>query len=184
MTPETQTQESDLGSSSVIDLATPGRPTLSITEAAEVCKVGRKTISRRLDSLADHGAKKDAQGVWRIPIEALEAVGMRPGRPTPPETQTQESDPGSETMVSLPLAQVTQMQNAITNATTRIGDLERTVSIAETALRALEAAPQANPSPHIEVAPGLPAAPLTFREWRQARKAARKRTAITGGLSD
>lgn len=172
MTSEIQTQESDSGSSSVIDLAIPRRPTLSITEAAEVCKVGRKTISRRLDSLANHGANKDSQGVWRIPIEALEAVGLRPGRPTPPDPQTQVSDPGSEAMVSLPLAQVTRMQNEITNATTRIGDLERTVSIAETALRALEAAPQTEPTSHSK-ASDLPATPMTFREWRQARKSAR-----------
>lgn len=173
MTTEVQTQVNDPAASSVIDLATPRRPTLSITEAAEVCQVGRKTITRRLDSLAHHGADKDAQGVWRIPIEALEAVGLRPGRPTPPEGQTQVNDPAPEPMVSLPLAQVTQLQNALSNATTRIGDLERTVSIAETALRALDASPATIQTQQPDAPARPPAAPMTFREWRRARKAAR-----------
>lgn len=57
-----------------------GRPTFTITDAAAACAVSRKTITRKLTDLADHGAAKDSDGVWRIPVEALLAVGLHPGR--------------------------------------------------------------------------------------------------------
>lgn len=70
------------------------RPMFTIREACDVCQVSRRTITRRLDELADHGATKDADGHWLIPVEALEAVGLRPGRPTGPESVTSVSDTG------------------------------------------------------------------------------------------
>jgi hypothetical protein len=57
-----------------------GRPTFTITEAATACGVSRKTITRKLAELALHGAAKDDDGIWRIPVEALLAVGLHPGR--------------------------------------------------------------------------------------------------------
>jgi hypothetical protein len=56
------------------------RPTFTITDAAAACSVSRKTITRKLPELAGHGAAKDDDGVWRIPVEALLAVGLHPGR--------------------------------------------------------------------------------------------------------
>jgi hypothetical protein len=56
------------------------RPTFTITEAAAACAVSRKTITRKLSELADAGAAKDADGIWRIPVEALLSVGLHPGR--------------------------------------------------------------------------------------------------------
>ena len=52
------------------------RPTFTITDAAAACSVSRKTITRKLSDLSDHGAAKDDDGVWRIPVEALLAVGL------------------------------------------------------------------------------------------------------------
>ena len=59
------------------------RPTFTITDAATACSVSRKTITRKLAELALHGAAKDDDGVWRIPVEALLAVGLHPGRSLP-----------------------------------------------------------------------------------------------------
>lgn len=59
------------------------RPTFTITDAATSCSVSRKTITRKLPELANHGAAKDDDGVWRIPVEALLAVGLHPGRSLP-----------------------------------------------------------------------------------------------------
>ena len=59
------------------------RPTFTITDAATSCSVSRKTITRKLAELALHGAAKDDDGVWRIPVEALLAVGLHPGRSLP-----------------------------------------------------------------------------------------------------
>ena len=59
------------------------RPMFTITDAATACSVSRKTITRKLPELAVHGAAKDDDGVWRIPVEALLAVGLHPGRSLP-----------------------------------------------------------------------------------------------------
>lgn len=56
------------------------RPSFTITDAAAACAVSRKTITRKLPELALNGAAKDDDGIWRIPVEALLAVGLHPGR--------------------------------------------------------------------------------------------------------
>ena len=67
----------------VTEVQASGRPTFTITDAATSCSVSRKTITRKLAELAIHGAAKDDDGVWRIPVEALLAVGLHPGRSLP-----------------------------------------------------------------------------------------------------
>jgi hypothetical protein len=67
----------------VADVQASNRPTFTITDAATSCSVSRKTITRKLAELAIHGAAKDDDGVWRIPVEALLAVGLHPGRSMP-----------------------------------------------------------------------------------------------------
>ena len=67
----------------VADVQASSRPTFTITDAATSCSVSRKTITRKLAELAIHGAAKDDDGVWRIPVEALLAVGLHPGRSLP-----------------------------------------------------------------------------------------------------
>ena len=70
-------------SPSVPEVQASSRPTFTITDAATACSVSRKTITRKLAELAIHGAAKDDDGVWRIPVEALLAVGLHPGRSLP-----------------------------------------------------------------------------------------------------
>lgn len=52
--------------------------------AAKACLVSEKTIRRRLGELAENGATMDSDsGAWQIPLHALLAVGLTPGKPTP-----------------------------------------------------------------------------------------------------
>jgi hypothetical protein len=67
----------------VAEVQASARPTFTITDAATSCSVSRKTITRKLPELAGHGAAKDEDGVWRIPVEALLGVGLHPGRSLP-----------------------------------------------------------------------------------------------------
>jgi hypothetical protein len=71
------------------------RPMFTITEAATACAVSRKTITRKLTDLAEHGAAKDEDGVWRIPVEALLAVGLHPGRSVPTPSRPAASRPAT-----------------------------------------------------------------------------------------
>ncbi len=71
----------------------PLRVLFTISEAAKACQCDRKTITRKLDQLEQHGATKDPRGVWQIPVETLQAVGLKPGRPTPAEDQPQVDAP-------------------------------------------------------------------------------------------
>lgn len=84
--PTDQTARTDYGTGPGVDVAevqASARPTFTITDAASSCTVSRKTITRKLPELAGHGAAKDDDGVWRIPVEALLAVGLHPGRSLP-----------------------------------------------------------------------------------------------------
>jgi hypothetical protein len=78
--------------------AASARPTFTITEAATACSVSRKTITRKLAELALHGAAKDDDGIWRIPVEALLAVGLHPGR------SLRRPEVGQRTVVAGPMA--------------------------------------------------------------------------------
>lgn len=145
------------------DSQSTARPTFTITDAAAACSVSRKTITRKLSDLADHGAAKDDDGVWRIPVEALLAVGLHPGRSVP-EVTSAPSRPAQ------PIAPVRPVeQETVTIARDRWDDLrirlaraeaeanERAAALADArlALRALTAgpsgsvgsAPQATPAP-------------------------------------
>ena len=128
------------------------RPSFTITDAATACAVSRKTITRKLPELAGHGAAKDDDGVWRIPVEALLAVGLRPGRSMP------ESSPAPSRPVAAPApAAHNPAPDTITIARDRWDDLrirlaraeaeasERALALADArlALRALTAGPAA-----------------------------------------
>ncbi len=68
------------------------RPTFTVSQAADLCQVSRKSVTRRMSALQAHGAAKDSLGQWVIPVEALLAVGLRPGRPSGP-TQGEPGPP-------------------------------------------------------------------------------------------
>lgn len=76
------------------------RPTFTITDAAAACAVSRKTITRKLGDLALHGAAKDDDGIWRIPVEALLAVGLHPGRSLPAHSPRPATPPASAAPVT------------------------------------------------------------------------------------
>lgn len=57
----------------------------TVASAAAACLIDQKTIRRRLDQLEQHGAMKSDDGQWAIPLSALLAVGLRPGKPAGPD---------------------------------------------------------------------------------------------------
>jgi len=65
--------------------ATPERPapkpptvTMTISEAARSCGVNRRTIRHHRQAGDFPGAFKDQDGMWRVPVEDLEWVGLHP----------------------------------------------------------------------------------------------------------
>ncbi|HSO04766.1 MAG TPA: hypothetical protein VLQ92_09820 [Candidatus Limnocylindrales bacterium] len=137
------------GPGAALDQAS-SRPTFTITDAATACSVSRKTITRKLPELAGHGAAKDDDGVWRIPVEALLAVGLHPGRSLP------EAAPTAARPVAPPHPQVRPVeQDTVTIPRDRWDDVrirlaraeaeaaERGLALADArlALRALTAGP-------------------------------------------
>ena len=58
---------------------------LSISEAARICGVKRRTIRRRHQAGEFEHAFKDEEGSWRIPVGDLAAVGLRPNVVTDPD---------------------------------------------------------------------------------------------------
>lgn len=149
------------------------RPSFTITEAASACSVSRKTITRKLPELSTHGAAKDDDGVWRIPVEALLAVGLHPGRsvgeggptqsrqvasaeqPRPnsgtgPDTVTVSRDRWDDLRIRLARAEAEAAERALALADARL------------ALRALTAGPsprEVEPPSEAVAQPHIPAGP-------------------------
>ena len=141
-----------------------GRPTFTITDAAAACGVSRKTITRKLAELAAHGAAKDDDGIWRIPVEALLAVGLHPGRSLPrPDRATaaaprvpsappvaESSVPGDgqtgPEMISVPRERWDDLRIRLARAEAEAAERALALSDARLALRALTAGP-AMPAP-------------------------------------
>lgn len=76
-----------------------GRPSLTLTAAAEACGVSRRTIRRRLDAGHFPNAWQESGGVRRVPVVDLIAAGLHPNasRPvTEPSTEPTSSTPPSE----------------------------------------------------------------------------------------
>ncbi len=125
------------------------RPTFTITDAAAACSVSRKTITRKLSDLSDHGAAKDDDGVWRIPVEALLAVGLHPGRSVP-EVTSAPARPASPAAPVPPIAQETvtiprdrwdDLRIRLARAEAEANERAAALADARLALRALTAGP-------------------------------------------
>lgn len=126
------------------------RPTFTITDAATSCSVSRKTITRKLPELAGHGAAKDDDGVWRIPVEALLAVGLHPGRslpegatsaprqapPAPQPVRTTEHD-----TITIPRDRWDDVRIRLARAEAEASERGLALADARLALRALTAGP-------------------------------------------
>ena len=153
------------GSAEDVPAADPGqsqeqvgvRPQFSITDAAVACAVSRKTITRKLADLAEHGAAKDDDGVWRIPVEALLAVGLHPGRsvperpmpdrpaPTTSQGAAPSGPPSAPTrgldMISVPRDRWDDLRIRLARAEAQAAERELALADARLALRALTAGP-------------------------------------------
>lgn len=137
------------------------RPSFTITDAAVACVVSRKTITRKLPELATHGAAKDADGIWRIPVEALLAVGLHPGRSMPaerPAAETLDLRHGSSSeptaprsagpeMVTIPRDRWDDVRIRLARAEAEAAERGLALADARLALRALTAAPSSGPAP-------------------------------------
>ena len=128
------------------------RPTFTITDAATACSVSRKTITRKLAELALHGAAKDDDGVWRIPVEALLAVGLHPGRslPDPGRSVVRPAVPAPVTVrpveqdtITIPRDRWDDVRIRLARAEAEASERGLALADARLALRALTAGPAA-----------------------------------------
>jgi hypothetical protein len=136
--------------SQVLEVSASARPTFTITDAASSCSVSRKTITRKLPELALHGAAKDDDGVWRIPVEALLAVGLHPGRSLPqvapiaartaPAAPNPARDPQQDT-VTIPRDRWDDVRIRLARAEAEAAERGLALADARLALRALTAGP-------------------------------------------
>lgn len=133
------------------------RPSFTITDAATACAVSRKTITRKLPELALSGAAKDDDGIWRIPVEALLAVGLHPGRSVPDEqparveraadpvaARPDRPAPGPE-MVTIPRDRWDDVRIRLARAEAEAAERALALADARLALRALTAGPSRAP---------------------------------------
>ncbi len=114
--------------------------TFSVTQAAEACLVSRKTIVRRLPQLEEFGAWKDSQGQWVIPLSALLAADLRPGRPSRPEAEPPKAAAAESKTVSqgqsapeapVDNSAVALLRNELENWQRRATDAEKRAAVAE-----------------------------------------------------
>jgi len=134
----------------------PGQ-TFTVPQAAEVCQVSRKTITRRYDQLKLGGAYKDKAGQWAIPVAALLHAGLTPGRPAAPDTVPSaqasalgQQDTATRLRVAELEAQVTEYRHRAEVAEQLAAERSARVEDLRQALRMLEAGrplPMPDPMP-------------------------------------
>lgn len=126
------------------------RPTFTITEAAAACAVSRKTITRKLPDLQAAGAEKDDDGIWRIPVEALLALGLHPGRSVAGEAMVdlrRSEDPAASVafagpeMITISRERWDDVRIRLARAEAEATERGRALEDARLALRALTAGP-------------------------------------------
>ncbi len=127
----------------------------TVREAAEACQVSRRTIQRRIIDLGAHGAHMTDAGAWRIPVEALIAVGLTPGKPAAPD-----GAPGGPRMVvelvTIERAEYDRLRHDLAVARTQATERERTIDALSMAMRQIEAATTAPGPPAATEAPEKP----------------------------
>jgi hypothetical protein len=128
--------------------------TWTLTQAAEICQVSRRTIVRRLPQLKEHGAHQDDQRQWHVTANALRAVGLEPGIPAAPDrviprgtatSTTTHATPDDTEATGLPLEVVEKLAKAdeyrrrAEVAEARLEERGQVVAALQMALRQLEA---------------------------------------------
>lgn len=121
-------------------------------QAAIVSQVSLRTVQRKIVQLEAAGAWKDASGQWRIPVEAMQAVGLSPGRPAPPDKRGDNllRQPANSDMLSQLRAEVAAWRRRAEVAEAQAAERERVIEIQQMALRMLDAAPVPSKSPALE----------------------------------
>jgi hypothetical protein len=98
------------------------------SEAASVCGVSLRTVQRKIPLLEAAGAYKDGAGAWRIPVAAMRAAGLSPGRPSPPDvggdTAVRQRDSDVDTL-SLLREQVSELRRRAEVAEALAAERER-----------------------------------------------------------
>lgn len=136
-----------------------------------MCLVSRKTVERRLTVLAEHGAVKNPAGQWAIPVEALIAVGLKPGRvsggqsvghsaPDGRHSPDKTGANGTPNELSDALRRLAVAEARLEERDRLLAERDRVVDALSRALRQLEAAPgpvQAAPSSPLPNEPAVTA---------------------------
>lgn len=148
------------------------RPSFTITEAASACAVSRKTITRKLAELAEAGAAKDADGIWRIPVEALLSVGLHPGRSLTPGSARREpvvdlrsarpapvEHAQAPETITVPRDRWDDMRIRLARAEAESTERGRALEDARLALRALTAGPASMSVPMMDPSANVASAP-------------------------
>ena len=160
----------------------PGQ-TFTVSQAAEVRQVSRKTITRRYEQLKLGGAYKDKAGQWAIPVAALLHAGLRPGRPAAPDTVPStpasalgQQDTATALRVAELEAQVTEYRHRAEVAEQLAAERSARVEDLRQALRMLEVGrpmPMPDPMPLPDPLPIPAPAPVPapggwWQRWRRA----------------
>ncbi|RYI20324.1 hypothetical protein EVU97_14820 [Dermacoccus sp. 147Ba] len=73
-----------------------------LAEVARLCGVSLSTVNRKVGKLRDFGAEKDSDGVWHVPVTAIEGVGWKIKADMPrhatPDMPVTRSDMSPETL--------------------------------------------------------------------------------------
>jgi len=156
--------------------------TFTVAQAADVCQVSRKTITRRYEQLKLGGAYKDRAGQWAIPVAALLHAGLTPGRPAAPDTVPStpvsalgQQDTVTRLRVAELEAQVTEYRHRAEVAEQLAAERSARVEDLRQALRMLEAGrpmPMPDPMPLPDPLPipaptPVPAPGGWWRRWWQ-----------------
>ena len=111
-------------------------------QAATVCQVSLRTVQRKTPQLEAAGAWKDATGQWRIPVDAMRAVGLSPGRPAAPDKEGDKplrQPATTPDTVSQLRAEVAQWRRRAEIAEAQAAERERIIETQQMALRMLNA---------------------------------------------
>lgn len=117
---------------------------LSLSRAAELCRVSRSTVRRALDRGELPGAVQDGRGVWQVPVSALRSVGLLPadtgadiGHRTGADTGGQ-ADTGQSALTLL--SQLAPLLQQLTNLQRERGDLQSELTVTRFRLEQVEQA--------------------------------------------
>lgn len=132
-------------------------------QAATVCQVSLRTVQRKTLQLEAAGAWKDATGQWRIPVDAMRAVGLSPGRPAAPDKAGDKplrQPATTPDTVSQLRAEVAQWRRRAEIAEAQAAERERIIETQQMALRMLNA--PTTGAAALERSPAVPRPPAGF----------------------